>query len=93
MHLPRDSAERGNWPGAARALIGWSRDILAKKSGTSAPTIQAFEAPGSDPKLSTLNKWYRALEGAGVEFIDEDEDGERGPGVRLRHGSKPTKRK
>jgi hypothetical protein len=29
------------------------------------------------PKLSTLNKWYRALEGAGVEFIDED--AERNP--------------
>jgi predicted transcriptional regulator len=75
---------------AARALVGWSRDTLAEKSGTSAPTIQAFEALGSDPKLSTLNKWYRALEGAGVEFIDEDQDGERGPGVRLRHGSKPA---
>jgi hypothetical protein len=26
---------------------------------------------GRDPKLSTLNKWYRALEAAGVEFTDE----------------------
>jgi len=39
-------------------------------------------------KLSALNKWYRALEGAGVEFIDDDDD--RGPGVRLRHSGKPT---
>jgi hypothetical protein len=31
-----------------------------------------------------LNKWYRALEGAGVEFIDED--AERGLGVRLQKG-------
>jgi len=73
---------------AARALVGWSRDTLAKRSGTSAPTIQAFEALGSDPKLSTLNKWYRALEGAGVEFIDDD--AEHGPGVRLRHSGKPA---
>jgi transcriptional regulator with XRE-family HTH domain len=79
---------------AARALMGWSRDTLAAKSGTSAPTIQAFEALGSDPKLSTLNKWYRALEGAGVEFIDDDAEADRGPGVRLRHGARgATKRK
>lgn len=76
---------------AARALVGWSRDTLADKSGTSAPTIQAFEALGSDPKLSTLNKWYRALAAAGVEFIDED--AERGPGVRLQKGKPTSKRK
>ena len=39
-------------------------------------------------QLGTLNKCHRTLEGAGVEFIDEDGDGERGPGVRLRYGSK-----
>lgn len=66
---------------AARALVGWSRATLAAKSGTSAPTIQGFEALGSDPKLSTLNKWVRALERAGVEFLADD--GEVGPGVRL----------
>jgi hypothetical protein len=46
---------------------------------------------GGDPKLSTLNKWYRALEGAGIEFIDED--GARGPGVRLQNGKPAGKRK
>jgi len=45
---------------------------------------------GSDPKLSTLNKWYRALEGAGVEFIDGSVEDDRGPGVRLRHSGKPA---
>jgi len=75
---------------AARALVGWSRDTLAVRSGTSAPTIQAFEALGSDPKLSTLNKWYRALEGSGVEFIDDSAEDDRGPGVRLRHSGKPA---
>jgi Flp pilus assembly protein TadB len=33
---------------------------------------------------STLNKWYRALEGAGVEFIGEDPAADRGQGVRMR---------
>ena len=76
---------------AARALLGWSRDILAGKSGTAAETVQGFESRGSDPKLSTLNKWYRALEAAGVEFIDED--AERGPGMRLQKVKPHGKRK
>ena len=79
---------------------GWSRrrsgsswlaassSAIAGKSGTATPTEQAFESRGSDPKLSTLNKWYRALEGAGVAFIDDD--AERGPGVRLRLSGKPA---
>jgi predicted transcriptional regulator len=71
--------------------LGWSRDTLAAESGTATPTVQAFEARSSDPKLSTLNKWYRALEGAGVEFIDESV--EHGPGVRLQEGKAAGKRK
>jgi transcriptional regulator with XRE-family HTH domain len=71
---------------AARALLGWSRDELAAKSGTAAETVQGFESRGTDPKLSTLNKWRRALEIGGVVFIDPNPMGgdELGPGVRLR---------
>ncbi len=76
---------------AARALLGWSRDTLADKSGTATPTVQAFESRGSDPKLSTVNKWQRALEAAGVEFTDENP--EHGPGVRLQKGKATGKRK
>jgi hypothetical protein len=36
------------------------------------------------PKLSTVNKWQRALEAAGVEFMDEGP--EHGSGVRLQKG-------
>jgi hypothetical protein len=58
---------------------------------SSGATIKDFER-GSDCRQSTLHKWYRALEGAGVEFIDDD--AERGPGVRMRHSGKvATKRK
>jgi transcriptional regulator with XRE-family HTH domain len=67
---------------AARALLSWSRDDLATKSGTHAETIKGFESRGSDPKLSTLNKWKRALETGGVIFVDDDTT--YGPGVRLR---------
>jgi hypothetical protein len=49
-------------------------------------TVKGFERGGSDPKLSTLHKWRRALEAAGVMFIDPDE--KNGPGVRLKDSSR-----
>jgi transcriptional regulator with XRE-family HTH domain len=67
---------------AARALVDWTREELAAKSGVSRNTVKGFERNGSDPKLSTLHKWRRALEAAGVMFIDPDE--QNGAGVRLR---------
>jgi transcriptional regulator with XRE-family HTH domain len=67
---------------AARALLGWSREDLAAKSGLGAETVKNFELRGSDPKLGTVQKWRRALEQAGVEFIEPSE--EKGPGVRLK---------
>jgi ribosome-binding protein aMBF1 (putative translation factor) len=73
----------------ARAALKWSREDLAKKSSVAAVTIKGFELLGADSKFSTLNKLQRALEAAGVEFIDEghkSDDG--GPGVRLRKGRK-----
>ncbi len=76
---------------AARALVGWSRDTLAGRSGTAAETVQGFESRGTDPKLSTVYKWQRALEAAGVEFIDEGP--EHGPGVRLQKSKPAGKRK
>jgi transcriptional regulator with XRE-family HTH domain len=76
---------------AARALLNWSREDLAKHSGTAAETVQGFESRGSDPKLSTLNKWRRALELGGVVFIDPAIGEEHGPGVRLR-GTQKGKR-
>ena len=36
-------------------------------------------------KLSALNKWYRAPEGAGVKFIDDD--AEHGPACACRRAS------
>jgi len=71
---------------AARALVGWSREILAKKSGVGSPTIRDFELNKSDPKQGTVQKWRLALEGAGVRFIDADD--EDGHGVRLRADKK-----
>jgi transcriptional regulator with XRE-family HTH domain len=78
---------------AARALLRWTRDDLAAKSGVAAITALGFELRRTDPKVSTVQKWRRALEAAGVEFIDENAAG--GIGVRLRGGVKlpPVKKR
>jgi predicted transcriptional regulator len=69
---------------AARALVGWSREMLAEKSGVPAITTRQFENGQTDPKLSTVGKLRRALEKAGVIFVDPT--AEHGPGVILRDG-------
>jgi transcriptional regulator with XRE-family HTH domain len=75
---------------AARVLAGWSREELARTSGVGAATIKDFEAGRSNPTLETIRKWKRALQAAGVEFIDDGaKSDEGGPGVRLRKGRKP----
>jgi hypothetical protein len=48
----------------------------------SASAIEHFERGLTDPKQLTVERWRRALERAGVVFIEQD--GQHGPGVRLR---------
>jgi hypothetical protein len=45
-------------------------------------TVHQLEASRSEPRRATLEVVRRALEAAGVIFIEED--GAGGPGVRLR---------
>ena len=68
---------------AARALLRWSAQKLAKQSGVSWTTIQRMEASDGVPPATARNieKIERTLEKAGVLFIDEDDEG---PGVRLK---------
>jgi hypothetical protein len=49
----------------------WSREDLAARSGVGAETAK---------KLRTVLKWQRALEKAGVKFLDPTED----EGVRIK---------
>jgi predicted transcriptional regulator len=77
LHMLTPAQLRG-----VRAMVGWSREDLAKKSGVSAPTLRDFEVNNSDPKQGTVQKWRRALEAARIVFIDEDAHG--GPRVRMR---------
>ena len=66
---------------AARALLEWSQQDLAKAAGVGVVTVHQFEAKLSEPRRATLDVIRRTFEAAGVEFIDENGGG---PGVRLR---------
>jgi hypothetical protein len=69
---------------AARALIRWSAEQLAKVSAVGVTTIRRAELTTSETKLTRVNDQAirRTLETAGVEFIDANGGG---PGVRLRN--------
>jgi ribosome-binding protein aMBF1 (putative translation factor) len=79
---------------AARALLRWSAADLAGESALGVNTIRRAEVAEGETSLTAANELAvrRALEAAGVEFIDENGGG---PGVRLRkrHGRAFTPRK
>jgi transcriptional regulator with XRE-family HTH domain len=68
---------------AARALLGWSQERLAKAAGVSTPTIKRLEAANVTlgGRNETAEKIQMALARGGIEFIDENGGGS---GVRLR---------
>jgi hypothetical protein len=68
---------------AARALLRWRAEDLARASAVGVATIRRAELAGTETSMTTPNDMAvrRALETAGVEFIDENGGG---PGVRLR---------
>jgi ribosome-binding protein aMBF1 (putative translation factor) len=68
---------------AARALLNWSAVDLAQNSSVGVNTIRRAEVAKERTSLTVANDLAirRALEFAGVEFIDENGGG---PGVRLR---------
>jgi hypothetical protein len=68
---------------AARALLRWTALDLAKASKVGVATIRRVEVVDGDISATKANQaaLRRALEAAGVEFIDENGGG---AGVRLR---------
>jgi transcriptional regulator with XRE-family HTH domain len=73
---------------AARGLLGWSQSELAARAGLSLPTVKRLEG-GFGPKVSdgAQLKLQKAIEAAGIEFLDENGGG---LGVRFR---KPRRQK
>jgi transcriptional regulator with XRE-family HTH domain len=72
---------------AARALLGWSQEELAGRSGVSYPTIARLEADDRPGPLGgrpeTADKIRKALQDGGVTFTNGGE-----PGVKLKRGAK-----
>ena len=69
---------------AAKALLRWSGEDLAIKSGISLSTVRRVESSEGIPEaqnIKTLMAIKKALEDAGVEFIGTPDDR---PGVRLK---------
>lgn len=71
---------------AARALLHWSADDLAQSSKVSVRTLRRAEIGDGLTSMTPANEEAvrRALESAGVEFIDANGGGE---GVRLKKPS------
>ena len=67
---------------AARALLSWTQDELAARSGVSSPTVKRLEADDGEigGRKGTREALLSALREAGVEFIPENGGG---IGVRL----------
>ena len=74
---------------AARALVRWSAEDLAKEAALGLATIRRAENADAETSMTNANDLAvrRALESAGVEFIDENGGG---AGVRLK---KPLKKR
>jgi hypothetical protein len=72
---------------AARAVLKWSAQDLARHSFVSLRSIRRAELADRLTSLTAPNDVAirRAFEAAGIEFIDENGGG---PGVRLRRGEK-----
>ncbi len=68
---------------AARALLGWRQEQLAKASGVGVATIQRLENSKGPlgGYVSTVTRIQSALERAGIQFINQDASG--GIGLRL----------
>ncbi|WP_422028861.1 helix-turn-helix transcriptional regulator [Roseovarius sp.] len=80
MSIPKVSTEQVK---AARALLRWSQNELARASGVSVPTIKRLEAQIGliGGRTETSVAICSALEAAGIQFFNENEDA---AGVSLR---------
>jgi hypothetical protein len=75
---------------AARALIRWTAEDLARETALSVTTIRRAELTEEETSMTTANDLAvrRALEAAGIEFIEDNGGGE---GVRFRKRQRPKK--
>jgi transcriptional regulator with XRE-family HTH domain len=70
---------------AARGLLDWSQEDLAKAAGLSRSTVRDFEAGRHELQRASAAQLVQTLVGAGVVLLGPTEAG-LGPGVRLLRG-------
>jgi hypothetical protein len=77
---------------AARTFLRWRAEDLARESAVGVATIRRAELAEDQTSMTAANDLAvrRALETAGVEFIDENGGG---PGVRLKKRTRPKSTK
>jgi DNA-binding XRE family transcriptional regulator len=73
---------------AARALLGWTQQMLADKAVVAVNSLRAIEAEKTYPKPETIHAVRRALEKSGIIFIVA---GTLGEGVRLAWPEVPSR--
>ena len=69
---------------AGRGLLKWTQATLAHRAAISAVTLNMIENETVRPRQTTLAAIRRALEGAGVQMLEEN-----GIGVGVRFLSEP----
>ena len=62
-------------------MLAWKQEELAEKAGVSRPVVVDFERETRIPMPQNLVALRRAMEDAGLEFIEQDGGGR---GVRFR---------
>lgn len=73
---------------AARALVEWSVEQVARRSGIDAKLITDFEAKITDPDREVKVRLVDTLESAGAVFIPENGGG---VGVRLKYARRDVR--
>lgn len=73
---------------AARALVQWPRDLVARRAGVAVEVIADFENGRSAPEPEVRARLRAALEEGGAVFIDENGGG---AGVRLKYNRRDVR--
>lgn len=71
---------------AARAMLDWSQEDLARASGLATNTIRNLELGGISPRSATNIVLRQAFENAGIEFQENDGVRRRSDEVRIYQG-------
>ncbi|MEH3120015.1 MAG: helix-turn-helix transcriptional regulator [Methylorubrum populi] len=60
---------------AGRGLLKWTQGVLASRASISAVTLNMIESDQVAPRTRTLAAIRSVLEGEGIRFIGDDEEG------------------